>query len=608
MSTAAKLPVALQQWQAWLAWFHPEIVVVLGEMFLKLNPLLGPSAYSSRGNVEPDGIEDLRRRGTYDRLLLSEWALADALPDEFLRRAATSEHLFLAPKLITHQADGQISAVFDTGPAQWGAPRLVHVAMWILLARRAQLARARFVWGIADEPGVLHDADSPAMLLNMLRARTTAVCSGPHLRKWQEHLSTSGSPTNERWLLSADDDDSGIFSHRVSVKRGFDDGLHLSIGTRQGARRVQLPLPSPGHAASLLRGDFLGKVLTAKHRKTSGKFSLRQPPLLSVSGEYVAQPLLGENRVLIARIQSEGEKPASPRYRQWAAGMDLFAATLAEKSFGGVAVDAQQMSFWNMSGFRAVHRPGPDEFTAAPGLTRWLSCVWLNSGGKNHRVLLLDGAGRLLTWTNAASRESPLRTHDLLDHDVLTLVQGDAEYALYAKYESGYLSIKTLHRGGDATVAAKLPIPEKPITVFFQGKVAKGKWKGALCVEQRPGRRGGDRPNACRLYQMQSGGGFDEQELVVAPGYKLIGLIADAQAPEGLMLLALRADRRALVAMGSGGSEIIYQSICDMMSVSVSIDGDKVALVSLDGQLVVLSGGGRRWLTTLSGTGGAGNE
>ncbi|MGH8079333.1 MAG: hypothetical protein ACREP7_02080, partial [Lysobacter sp.] len=229
-----QLPATLKPWRAWLDWFDPELAAIVGDLLLRLHPMLGAFRMRAQsGQVEPEGIDDLRRRGNYDRLLLSEWALADAAPEEFERRAAGGEHLFLNPKLVAREVDALTVAVFDTGPSQLGAARLAHVAMWILLAQRAQAAKARFLWGIADRPGELHAADSPTMLKRLLSARTLTpggASSGqaeddpqtlPHKRferEWLEHLDALEPGCDERWSIGAAGAGLGL-GHRVSIRR-----------------------------------------------------------------------------------------------------------------------------------------------------------------------------------------------------------------------------------------------------------------------------------------------------------------------------------------------------------------------------------------------------
>src|SRR5690349_8014918 len=93
------LPPLLQPWAGWLALFPDDLAATLGQLLLRLQPLVGPlRRHAARVAVEPAGVGDIVRRGSYERLLLSEWAMADGAPDEFLRRAANNELLFTGPE------------------------------------------------------------------------------------------------------------------------------------------------------------------------------------------------------------------------------------------------------------------------------------------------------------------------------------------------------------------------------------------------------------------------------------------------------------------------------------------------------------------------------
>ncbi len=108
-----QLPESLQPWRQWLEWFDPALVPSLGALLSCISPLLGPFRGAQLGGVpEPDGLGNLHRRGSYERLLSSEWLLADEFADEFLRRASSGEHLFLAPQYRTQQASRLIVALF----------------------------------------------------------------------------------------------------------------------------------------------------------------------------------------------------------------------------------------------------------------------------------------------------------------------------------------------------------------------------------------------------------------------------------------------------------------------------------------------------------------
>lgn len=600
------LPPALHAWRAWLDWFDMDIAAMLGDLLLRLDPLLGRGAVQAQGGAaEPDGIDDLRQRGPYERLLLTEWALADAVPDEFLRRAANNEHLFLAPRLVTRKTDSQIVAIFDAGPAQWGAPRLVHVAMWILLARRAQAVNARFTWGLVQVPGVLHDADSPEMIRCLLKARTHDVADAEHWQAWRNVFASDKNPAGERWLLAARTSSEQGFSHVASCRRGFDDRLHVAVSTKQMRRRVALELPPARQAESLLSGDFFTTAHGAVHRKIQGKLSLRQPPLISTSGQYVAVPLLGENCAVVLKVQPMSQrKQAAPRYSRWSSGSDLLAGVLSEKHFGGVIADAHHLYFWQMHGFRAVPRPQADELAVIPGYGRWPRCMWLKEGGKTHRFIMLDQAGRLVSWTNATATPGRIGvSHVLVGKNVVAMVQADAQRIVYVEYESGQLLVRMMHRDGRISLVTQLPFRSRPNSVMVAGRVSKGEWKGALCVEESREKNDGQRQGVYRLYRGRPQDGFKECELANAAGRKLLGLVPNLKSRDEYLLLALCADRRTLVGVGERGSETIYQSVSDIMSATVSSDGERVALINLDGQLVVLGEGGRRLLMCVSGVG-----
>lgn len=598
----ALLPASLAPWRAWLDWFDPEIAGVLGELLLRLDRMVGPaSARLQQGALEPDGVDDLRQRGPYERLVLSEWAIADALPDEFLRRAVSHEHLFLAPRLVARKADARIVAVFDAGPAQWGASRLVHVALWILLARRAHASGARFQWGLAHEPGILHDAGESVLLQRLLRGRTHEIATSERLHEWNAELSTLSTRASEAWWVAAPVRDLREFTHAVLTRRGFDGRLHVAAGAARALRRSTLDTPDGAIAGRLLRGHFLGMAEHGSRRSAGGHLTLQQPPLISTSGQYIAMPLRGESRAVVFKVQDEGtRKQASPRYHSWATGSGLLCGAVSEKTFAGLIADEHYLHFWKMPGFRPVPRPPAEEFTVTPGLGRWLRCAWLNGGGKPHRFAVLDHAGRLLQWSGAQRHDAP-QIHQLIDDSVIALAQVSAEHAVYACYASGQLILRVMHRDGRTTDAGSWTLRGKPHSVSFCTSVALRAWHGAFCVEMRADSRSTDRSTVCRLYVGSQHAGFSLHELSVAGDCRLLGLVA-SPTPRDARLLVLQSNRRTVVAIGPDGAETLYQSGADVVSASVSIDGRRVALVTLDGQLVVLSEGGRRLMNVASGT------
>lgn len=169
----SSLPPELAPWGPILSEIAAPLAVPLGHMARKLDAAIGPlRPRIPLPGGEPDGYRGLSRRGPYDRLLLSEWALLDEAPDEFVRRASEKEHAFLQ---LDHRSPRQgirCEAVFDAGPESLGSPRIAHIALLIVLARRAEIAGAEFVWSVAQRPGAIHSGLNGQSLRALLDGRS----------------------------------------------------------------------------------------------------------------------------------------------------------------------------------------------------------------------------------------------------------------------------------------------------------------------------------------------------------------------------------------------------------------------------------------------------
>ncbi len=600
---ARELPAALQPWRLWLDWFDLPLAQVLGELLLRLNPLLGPHPREAHGQLEPDGLEGLHRRGPYERLLLSEWAMADDLPDEFLRRAANHEHLFLAPKRISPQSSTRLLAVFDAGPTQWGAPRLLHLALWILLARRAQQAQVQFVWGLTHAPGELHSADSPEPLQQLLQARTPTLSSAAHWQAWQAQV--GAEQLAERWRIGAPAPSAATagFSHRAAIALHTDLQLHLSLSGPQATRSLQLALPDAAAAKRLLRGDF---VREAAPRDSSAptlvlldKISLLRAPLISFSGKDVGVVLSGPRQSALIKVNPKNNDQPRIQYFH-CGGQEIGAATISDFAFIGLTASATEMRFWNAPRSQALTRPGRHLMTLTPGLNRLRDCVTVHHS-RHRSMLLLDDAGRLLSWTH-----EPLGlAFNQLDEHVLHLTQLNPQTAVYARHAGDKLQLITLMRNARHGELS-LPMP-KPKAVHLAGLRSRGQWTGAVAVTHAAD---DDTPVGHKrysVYQVTVGqslpGQYTHALFACEASLSLLGLVAtpDDQGRDAYLPLMLHADRRSLLIVGAGDPQRVYQSPSPIRSVSVSFNGHRIALVTLDGELVVLGHSGRQVLLRVQG-------
>ena len=262
------LPSSLAPWSGQLELFPPELSLAVGPLVQRIAAAIDPlHLEDAPGDDDPDGFDGLVNRGSYERLIASDWLLADEIPEEFERRATMREHLFLKTAK-RNRAHGLGSIVlFDSGPEQLGSPRLAHLAILIVLIRRADRARANFAWGILQNPGraFLHGSGKSEMM-ELLRARTSANVSDSSLNDWMERSLQISRP-EEIWLVGGQRLHQ-ISPHHVVSRVKVEDVLEP--GVRQVAveiqrpkgrpRRVLLDLPGDGACARLLRDPYQIRV------------------------------------------------------------------------------------------------------------------------------------------------------------------------------------------------------------------------------------------------------------------------------------------------------------------------------------------------------------
>lgn len=295
-----QLPESLQAWRDWLDWFAEDLAAEVGKLVYRLHPLLGCFRGSRQSGIpEPDGLGDLHRRGSYERLLSSEWLIAEEVPDEFIRRAVSGEHLFLTPRPRAHEAEKLIVALFDAGPLQFGAPRLVQLAMWILLARRAHEVGGALRWGVLQAEPVLHEANGPEHLRQLLKARCFEPVSGVHHERWQKWLTQEALQPGECWLLAAEQKAAAVrqlgVSHQLIASLDIlTEDVEVRILDGFAKRCIVLPLPSKAKSKRILEGEFqLGAQTSVEspwHSPT--RLAITQSPVLSLAGSHVGVPML----------------------------------------------------------------------------------------------------------------------------------------------------------------------------------------------------------------------------------------------------------------------------------------------------------------------------
>ncbi|HEY6215946.1 MAG TPA: hypothetical protein VIW74_04745 [Pyrinomonadaceae bacterium] len=258
------LPPSLAPWAGYLQIFPEEVSLALGPIIQRVSMLIGsPQPRLNEKEGEPDGFDGLNRRGTYERLLLSEWMLADELEDEFMRRAVMGEHLFLNRARSSPVGTRASLALFDAGPSQLGSPRIAHIAALIVLANRADTARSTFSWGVLQQPETPAFQDVNAgNIMTLLEARSHCEVGEIEVAAWEEQLAT-WSGLDDVWLIGGQRlsrFQTEKRSSRLYVEDILEPGkreLKLSCNSASGSSsEVTLELPTNKISTRLLRDPF----------------------------------------------------------------------------------------------------------------------------------------------------------------------------------------------------------------------------------------------------------------------------------------------------------------------------------------------------------------
>jgi hypothetical protein len=254
-----RLPPALKAWEPELEGFPFDVGVAVGRLAQRIAALLGPLGHEfDQPEGDIDGYDGLTRRGLPERMLLSDWLLAEEALDEWTRRAAEGELSYLQLARRAPQVSKVIAAVFDGGPDLLGSPRLGQVAALIVMARRARELGAELVWTIAQHQlaAEWHDI-SPAGVNALLEARGSLPVTAENLEAWRSKM----GECDERWLiggqaigaLGVPGESSLLMEDPFEAVRAIDVQVERAFGVRAAAR---LELPSDAVATRLLRDPF----------------------------------------------------------------------------------------------------------------------------------------------------------------------------------------------------------------------------------------------------------------------------------------------------------------------------------------------------------------
>jgi hypothetical protein len=335
-ASTLELPAALAPWAAQLAALPLDLALALAPWLGRLALAIGPvSAAVPRRTGEPDGYHGVARRGSYERMIATEWGLAEEFPDEFLRRAAMGEHLFFELAHREPRAALRSVVLLSAGPAQLGSPRLVHLAALIVLARRAAAAGVAFAWGILEDGARrIRDAVDAAAIQHLLDARTAIAADPGAFAGWLDAL--GGDPARDLWFIGGADD-AAIARRRGAACLVVDDPLEprrrvvdVEIQRRGPPARLRLELPAAMLCARLLRNPFA--QVTSAAATTSYHGSRARDVRFSADGRQLLIELADRSALRWPIPNSPRDKPGTPRRWHPPAGRAVVAIGFAQRA------------------------------------------------------------------------------------------------------------------------------------------------------------------------------------------------------------------------------------------------------------------------------------
>jgi hypothetical protein len=227
---------------------------------------------------------------------------SDLVPPLFplLERLAS----FLGP-LEPAAAGRPCLALFDAGPGQLGAPRLVQFAVLIVLARRAGDAQGRFAWGVLQEPEApLSSGASAGDLGRLAGSRTAREATDAQVAAWRSRLE-DGDETGELWAIGPP---------RLGSPPDLPGATHLLISDPLDAeaRRIGIALRRGETEIGEIRLDLPEEDACVRLLRAAASSPYRAEELEAPPGEIEPILSLEETAPPAARSQNPAE-PHPPR-------------------------------------------------------------------------------------------------------------------------------------------------------------------------------------------------------------------------------------------------------------------------------------------------------
>jgi hypothetical protein len=587
------LPPSLARWSKYLNIFPEEISLALGPIIQRISMAVGsPRSQFKEKEGEPDGFDGLNRRGGYERLLLSEWMLADEMQEEFMRRAVMGEHLFLNPARCSPVGTRASLALFDAGPSQLGSPRIAHLAALIVLANRADTAGASFGWGVLQQSEMpLFREVTSSNIMRLLEARSHRETTNTEVRAWESRVDT-WSGMDDVWLIGGERLsrlEAGKGTSRLYVKDPLDAGarqLSLSVcSASNSSRELVLDLPADKISTRLLRDPF--DVAVADIQKVERSLSPGSNLLFDSSGRklFARGERWGVTAFNVPNSPLAGSgKPRKYRTHRWqtvsavgGVGRRAIALISGQDHFvrlefcrqGTAKLPAGNYAGYNQKNFYT---------SAADDGAPLMPCFSLPWDGE---VAALDAVGSLFRLVKLKGDEKSVGGTPVVGtaHLIATEVLGIAPVSSRLVYVGKEWPADNLYIVSLGTDVARMAIP-------FEGKASKAFFGppstlahekfGLLAIEQ----------SDLQWTVITAKG----ETILVRPNEaSVVGVLANDIKGGEPGLVALEGDQRTLTLNGRNWRHKILQSTAPIDCVVVSHAARHIAYSTVTGEIVVYS-------------------
>lgn len=575
------LPRALAGWANVLEAFQEDLALSIGPWLPRLSAAIGPMHVQKESlDGEVDGFDGIARRGTFERVLLTEWLYALEQPDEFLRRATTGEQAFLRLSRVEPHGSHKSVVLFDAGPRQLGAPRVAHLALLLVLDRRARRAGAEFAWGVLQIPDELHEEVTQSTVTKLLAARTGNLASPAAIHSWSETLEIV--EPDDAWLVGGPgigDTAASLRASSVTIEEPMLPNVHrldLTVTRRRSSSRdYRLELPPAPECVRMLRDPFQARAPSpSSHDATVDR---NTNLLICRSGRRLIASLANGGVMAMHIPNAGGQAEGRPRYFNPRKGERAIAADISRRRPLVLVADADGLLLYGGAkgevreripdepGF-VVPRPG------APLGALYSQVIPLDNTSRYALLGVLDGHRFL--WGIERGGDAGLRLLPLTRRPVSAVCHRTGNYVLPP------------YNGKTAEVTnGRRPVPElefsRPGPADYAAFFCEGdhSWIGALAVR--------DHSSGWTVAS-----GMRHQAFLADPtdGSQVLG-VSQARTSDGYQLVCLQNDRRSITLGGPETPELdeLVRSPDDIITATYASHAALCAWLDRSGRVRVIS-------------------